>query len=197
MNELQIIRNQLSIERQHAVEVANACASVLQKQPTLEDFREAAVEYLAWVLARFEERDQTLMDLVRARHAIPDQARTALEEMISRPGKSREALAKLELALSAGATRDATLSAGATPHAMQSAIATPDATRWREFGQFFDGVWRARRDAIDGFLEQNPRVADWRTISAIDADSILEERRRYARVRECLPAGVELRAHAS
>lgn len=177
MNELQIIRNQLSVERQHAAEVATACANVLQGQPALKEFREASVEYLAWVLARFEEREQTLLDLMRAHRAVPEQAQSALQEMIGRPGKSREALAKLELAL--GSSAD------------------PNATRWREFGQFFNGVWRTRREAIDAFLEQNARVADWRTISAIDADSILEERRLYERVREYLPTGVELRVPAA
>ncbi len=177
MNELQLIRGQLAVERQHAAEVANACASALQAgaQGSLPEFRQACVDYLVWVLSRFEERDQTILDLTRSRALSDAAARKEIEELISRPGKSREALAKLELALSAAA----------------------DSARWREFGQFFNGTWRTRRDAIDAFFERNARVSDWRAVAAIDADSILEERSRYTRVRESLPKDIALRAPAA
>jgi hypothetical protein len=35
-------------------------------------------------------------------------------------------------------------------------------------------------------------VADWRIVGGVDADSVLEERARYARVGDHLPAGITL-----
>jgi len=67
MNELEIIRSQLAVEQAHAAEVVNACAAAFGSTgaaaapaETTALFREASVSYLVWVLARFEERDQTL-----------------------------------------------------------------------------------------------------------------------------------------
>jgi hypothetical protein len=186
MNEVQLIRTQLATERSHATEVANACASALEAagaraadQPALTEFCQVCVDYLVWVLTRFEQRDQVLADLFHSRLATNNEARRALDELLARPGKSRDALAHLEAALGSASQR----TTGGTP-----------GKRWREFMEFFNGVWRARRDAIDGLFERHARVADWRAVCAIDADSILEERARYAQVRGKLPSGIELRA---
>ena len=59
----------------------------------------------------------------------------------------------------------------------------------QEFAQYFDGPWASRRDALDALLACNNRPTEWRLIGGIDADSILEERARYARVGKTLPAG--------
>lgn len=167
MNELELIRNQLRAERTHVIEVARACAA----PGTTEAFRQACVEYLVFVLTRFEERDQMLAEQYRARPAPTDNPRRhELDEILSRPGTSREALTKLEAALHGEGT-----SAGSG--------------LWSEFGRFFEGPWRARRDAVDALRERNARVADWRAISFVDADSIVEERTRYARIQPSL-AGV-------
>ena len=56
------------------------------------------------------------------------------------------------------------------------------------------GVAVTRRDALEALLASNPRITDWRTVGGIDADGILEERRRFAGVRDALPAGVTLDA---
>jgi hypothetical protein len=85
-------------------------------------------------------------------------------------------LAKLEAALRAGSDEGS--------HS--------GARLWAEFRQFFDGAWRTRRDALDELFAQHARITDWRTMSAIDADSIFEERKRYSRVRASLPEGIEL-----
>jgi hypothetical protein len=166
MNEVQLIRAQLSTERRHAAEVASALeragTQAAQSGGALAEFRQACVDYLVWVLARFEERDQLFADLLHSRLAPEDAARRALDETLARSGKSREALAKLEAALA-------------------SSPASADRT-WRDFGEFFNAAWSPRRDAIDQLLERNARVGDWRVISGIDADSILEERTRHARV---------------
>lgn len=190
MNEIQLIRAQLAMERQHASAVANAVAGALAHAAEdalgsgspLEEFRRACVEYLVCVLAWFEERDQRLSDLGRARLEADDPARGALEAALARPGRSREALEMLEAACAG------TAGAGSTAAARQS---------WPQFAEYFNSVWSARRDALEALLAANPRVADWRAAGGIDADSIMEERQRYARVCARLPAGVALAASHS
>lgn len=172
MNEIEIIRSQLAVEQAHATDIVNACAAQFGSgQPPASEgaaarFREACVSYLVWVLARFEERDQTLTELLAARHpagslAVPQ-------------GTSREALSRLEAALAAG-----------DPESARAA--------WREFARFFNSAWTQRRAALERALGARLSVADWRAAAAIDADSMLDERRRYGRVAAELPPGIELR----
>src|ERR1700730_17595996 len=107
MNEIQLIRAQLTAERRHASTVANACATALGRRnavasssgSSLEEFRQACVDYLVCVLAWFEERDQRLTDLWHARLTPGEAARRALEEVLGSPGRRREGLAKLQAAL--------------------------------------------------------------------------------------------------
>ncbi|HJS91654.1 MAG TPA: hypothetical protein VJ738_16930 [Steroidobacteraceae bacterium] len=167
MNEIEIIRSQLTLEQSHAAEVAKACAAVLGSRgaaPVPDEaaalLREAGVSYLVWVLARFEERDQRLSELLAAR--APQ-----LTDLIARPGRSREALSRLESSLTA------------EPQAARE--------RWQEFARFFDSAWTPRRAALEAALAEHAGVADWRAVGAIDADSILDERKRYARVLAQLP----------
>ena len=94
--------------------------------------------------------------------------------------------ADVKIQVGAQATRG--LGAGADPEIGLAAAQESG----REFAQFFNSVWSARRDAIEAWLAANPRTTDWRVIAGIDADSILEERHRYARVRAALPAGASL-----
>jgi hypothetical protein len=175
MNEIEIIRSQLAVEQSHAAEVANACAAVLGSATAL--FREACVSYLVWVLARFEERDQTLSELLASRQSTANGTAVGtrhLGSLITRSGTSREALSRLEAALAAGESE------GARP-------------LWQEFARFFNSAWTPRRAALEAALAEHLSVADWRTVCAIDADSMLDERSRYARVVAQLPAGIELR----
>lgn len=184
MNELEIIRSQLAVEQSHAADVTHACATVFaatEPPPAFEAvrFREACVSYLVWVLARFEERDQTLSELLASRRPTANGTAAAgakqLADLIGRPGGSREALSRLEAALAAGDT----------PAARAG---------WQEFARFFDTAWLPRRAALERALAEHLAVADWRAVSAIDADFILDERNRFARVVAQLPAGIELRA---
>jgi hypothetical protein len=182
MNEVELIRGQLTVERQHAADVAKAAASALaaaaslgtERLASLEAFRQAGVEYLVWILTRFEEREQVFHDLLRSRFPAEDPNRRAVEAALALPGTSREALAKLETALGPTADSDST------------------GARWTDFLRFFSGVWSARRDEIDRLFERQAKVADWRAVSDIDADSIVDERSRYARVKATLPAGIEM-----
>jgi hypothetical protein len=189
MDEIQLIRNQLAAERQHASAVANACAHALERAGThelaggsLRQFRQACVDYLVCVLAWFEERDQRLSDFAHACGATADAARRALEEALGRHGRSREALEHLEKAV-------------AGTGAATAAHGTPQS--WQEFAQYFNDMWSTRRDAIDALLAAAFRTTDWRAVAGIDADSILEERERYARVCAALPPGVSLRPRDS
>ena len=160
MNEVQLIRAQLTLERQHAAEVVRSLAELV----AVESFRQIAVDYLAWVLSRFEERDQVFHDLLRNRYPAEDPNRSAAEKALALPGSSRDALTKLETALRG-----------------------TDADKWHEFLHFFTGAWSARRDEIDRLFERQAKVTDWRTVSDIDADSIVDERGRYARVNAARP----------
>ena len=184
MNELEIIRAQVAVEQSHAAEVANAVAAVFgapgaaaAPSEATALFREACVSYLVWVLARFEERDQTLSEVLASRQSPANGAAAAgarhLGSLIARSGTSREALSRLEAALAAA----------------ESAAARAG---WQEFARFFNSAWVPRRQALHGALAEHLDVADWRAVCAIDADSMLDERRRFARVAAQLPAGIEL-----
>ncbi|MGH8179818.1 MAG: hypothetical protein ACRETR_02465 [Steroidobacteraceae bacterium] len=184
MNELEIIRSQLAVEQSHAADVTHACAAAFataEAVPASEAkalFREACVSYLVWVLARFEERDQTLSELLASRQPTANGAAAAsareLAALIGRTGTSREALSRLEAALAVGDTAAAS-------------------ARWQEFADFFDSAWAPRRAALERALAEHLAVADWRTVCAIYADFILDERHRFARVVAQLPPGLELR----
>ena len=155
MNELELIRGQLRTERERVIEIARAFAAA----GATKELQQAAVEYLVFVLTRFDERDQRLAEHWNTQPS-------SLDATIAKGGSSREALAKLE---------GATTSGGA------------QADRWRAFAEFCEGPWRLRRDAIDALQQTKLRIADWRTVSFVDADSILEERTRYTRVQGKLP----------
>ncbi len=180
MNEVELIRAQLSLERQHAAAVVRALSTAAaqgqNRLANLDGFREVSVDYLAWVLSRFEEREQVFHDLVRARFSAESSDRRSAEAVFALSGTSREALAKLEAALRA---------------------TTDQAARWADFLLYFDGAWSARRDALDKLLAQHARVTDWRAVSGIDADSVFDERQRYSKVRAALPEGLDLPATTS
>ena len=127
------------------------------------------MQYLVWVLAAFEERDQRLADLARTQPSGREPHSAALVQALARPGNCRETLALLE-----AAAGDATMQA-------------PQA--WDRFARYFNELWDVRRAALDELLVRNPRIADWRAVSAIDADSVLTERARYAELAAQLPAG--------
>lgn len=183
MNEIALIRRQLETERWHARAVTEACAATLARaQPAalasgspLDQFQQACVDYLVCVLAWFEERDRRLAALV---HQLGPEhpTRDALEAALALPGRSREALEKLEAAF-----------------AQPCAAAGEDRGAWPQFAQYFASAWSTRRDALDALFSPL-RAMEWRAFSGIDADSILEERTRFARVRQMLPAGVTLSA---
>jgi hypothetical protein len=171
VNEIQLIRAQLNTERLHVNAVAQACAAApgaaqgraLPASAALE-LRAAATDYLLCVLGWFDARDQHLIELLRTRTGGDEPARHALQRALAQPGSSHEALA---------------------PH--NNAGALP--VTWPAWAQFIQTVWNPRREAIDALMTAITRPADWRTIAGIDADSILDERRRFERVRAACPPG--------
>jgi hypothetical protein len=181
MNEIQTLRNQLDTEHRHVREVVRACAAAhgaprgMTDAAALAAFSQACAEYLECLLGWFEARDQRLAGLYAALPA-DDPGRRALAALGER-GSGAEALKRL--------------AAGAAPE-RGTATDRSAAGRWQELAQFVAGAWDGRREAIDALLASNPRVTYWRTFSRVDADSIVEERSRYARVRATLPPGVEL-----
>ena len=163
MNEIELIRAQLSTERLHVNAVAQACAAApgaapgraLPASAALTQLRAAATDYLLCVLGWFDARDQRLIELLGTRTGGDEPARHALF----------------------------------APHTNAGGLPVT----WPAWAQFIQTVWNPRREAIDALMSEITRPADWRTIAGIDADSILDERRRFERVRA---AGVAVRDEA-
>jgi len=65
-------------------------------------------------------------------------------------------------------------------------------TVWRDVLSDFKAACRERFDEIAARAKRQLPVAEWRALSGITADAIVEERSRYDRVRAALPAGVML-----
>ena len=171
MNEIELLRNQLATERRHVREVASACLAAHGGAPpaagdaALEALRGACGEYLGCVLDWFDRRDARLGELY-ARRPPADAGRAALAAL-DPAGRGREALEKLGVR---GAARES----------------------WQALARFIHGPWDARRGAIEALLASNQRVADWRVISGVDADSVCHERALFARVVAALPSGSAL-----
>ena len=67
-----------------------------------------------------------------------------------------------------------------------------EARAWEGLREIIHGPWDAQRSASAALLDSLAHVADWRTVAALDADSIYRERALYAQVRAALPPGVAL-----
>jgi hypothetical protein len=159
VNEIELLRAQLATERLHVSAAANACAAAAADAAAL---RTAATHYLRCVLGWFEARDRRLGELLRARADMDERTRLGLEAALSQPGASDVALGKLP--------------------SVEGALGA-----WQALAQFVGTAWGPRREALDALLGTLTRPADWRAVAGIDADSILEERRRFERLREDAP----------
>lgn len=166
VNEIQLIRGQLHAELHRAVAVAEACAEALAAtEPSGHDARAAITAFRragAAYLARVLGSFAARDQRLGERYRqlpLGESERRAVEKVLAGGGSSLEAREQLEQ------------------------------ERWQELFRFVTGPWKTRRDAIDRALESRLRVADWRALAGIDADSILEERRLYAQVRQHRPPG--------
>jgi hypothetical protein len=189
VNELEFIRQQVSTERSHMAAARGACAAALAlpaEAGPRTDFLLACAGYLVFVVGRFNDQDQVHCDLLRARlpaEAIRDRA--TLDDLDRTLAASRRALEALADAL----RRRETAPDDSEDAAFIAAL--------RGYLSFYSNVLAGRRHALQHLFETHYTVADWRAASAVDADSILEERQRYSRVADRLPEGIALAALAS
>jgi hypothetical protein len=183
MNELQLIREQVSTERRHMAEVKNACGTAIERgidtDTGLDEFCQACADYLVFILGRFNAQDQAHCELLRPRLAPDDAAnRRILDDLEETLQISRGAIARLAAALDARRAGHM--------HAPEFVGAC------RDYVAFFNDVLSRRRHVIYHLFDRHYGVEDWRRASFVDADSILDERARYAHVRSKLPPGIEL-----
>jgi hypothetical protein len=189
VNELEFIRHQVSTERRHMAAVRSACSAALALPAAGRagtDFLLACASYLVFVVGRFNAQDQAHCDLLRPR--LPADAardRATLDDLDRTLADSRQALEALAATLrrreaAPDESEDAALVAGL-----------------RSYLSFYSNVLASRRHALQHLFDAHYSVAEWRAASAVDADSILEERQRYARVASLLPDGIALAALAS
>jgi hypothetical protein len=171
MNETELIRAQLALEREHLNAVARTCAQSLagataaagSPGPALQPFHQDATAYLALVLGWYDERDRRL-EALAASLGGADPRCTTVREILARAGTSGEAQAKL-------------------------AAARADSGAWQALAAFLGGPWSTRRDALERLLANDSRPGDWRLIGGIDADGMLAERGRFARLAALMPPG--------
>ena len=170
MNETQLIRAQLTLEREHLNAVARGCAQAFQGLSAaaltpgspLQQLHQAASEYLALVLGWYHARDARVLAGAAACGETDPRGR-ALRAILDREGASREGEAKL--------------------------AACTDPAAWQALAAFLEGPWSARREALERLLERDTSASEWRRISGIDADGILAERARFARIAALIPSG--------
>lgn len=183
MNELQLIRDQVSTERRHMAEVRAACASAIARaapeDTLLDEFCQACADYLVYIVGRFNAQDQAHCDILGPRLAPGDAAnRHILDELAATLARNREAIASLAAALEA--RRAGQL------HVPQFVAACQDYLR------FYEEVLAKHRHVIYHLFDRHYGIEEWRRASLVDADAIVEERVRYGRVRAKLPPGVDL-----
>lgn len=189
VNELEFIRRQVSTERSHMAAVRSACAAALAlpaDERAGSDFLLACASYLVFVVGRFNAQDQAHRDLLRLR--LPTDAardRATLDDLDRTLAASRKALD----ALAATLRRRETVPDDSGDAALVAAL--------RSYLSFYSNVLAGPRHSLQHLFAAHYTIAEWRAASAVDADSILEERRRYARVADLLPGGIALAALAS
>ncbi|HNR21703.1 MAG TPA: hypothetical protein PKL49_01630 [Steroidobacteraceae bacterium] len=168
MDELAILRGQIATERRHLIAVKGACRAALPaaRQTTgADEFARIAGDYLQHIGRRMLAQDHAHVVLLRPRLAAGDVAsHRLLDELEATLGQLRTALQALET----GTDRIAGLF---------------------DYLDFIDSVMAKRRHALEPLLAAHYSIEDWRAAAFVDADSILEERERYAACRAAAPAG--------
>lgn len=161
--------------------VRSACATALEQsdaQPDME-FLGHCADYLVFIVARFNAQDGAHAGQIRARLGPDDDdGRKAIGELLGALQQSGEAIARLSA--SAAAWRGGLASDGALVAAL------------RDYLAFYASVLATRRHSLQPWFDAHYGIAEWRHAAGVDADSILEERERYARVADSLPEGLSL-----
>ena len=185
VNEIQLIRAQLEVERERAQAIAAACTARARagraggpEQRLAAGAVPAGVRGLPGVRARLVRGARPAARGLLDRYDPHDPTRDALDAALTRPGRSRDALEKLEAAFATprGRRRDPRGRNSRTTSAGPGARAAKPSRRcWRPAGARPSGA----------------------PSSGIDADAMLEERSRFARVNATLPPGLKLPACAA
>ena len=175
MDELAILRDQVATERRHLAALKKACRAALEAGGNAAGLAETcrvATAYLLYSTRRLHAQDQALCLLLRPRLPRTDTASHALlddlEETLQR---SRAALQDLEAAVD-------------------------PVTGTRAWLAFIDNVLGKRRHGLEHLFREHYTIDDWRASSCVDADSILEERERFAAACAAFPPGLAPEAGA-
>ncbi len=184
MNEQEFLRQQVILERRHMSEVKNACEAAINagfEEESLEEFCRSCVHYLVFILDRFNAQDQKHSDLLRPRLAPEESSYLpVLDDLDVALASSREATLRLSTALEA--RRAGKLSAAELIYEAKAYI------------EYYNKTLRKRQHGISPLFERHYTIADWRAASFVTADTILEERERYAAVTARLPSGIEMKS---
>lgn len=182
MNELDFLRDQLALERRHFDAVRSACESAIAAglEPTrLDEFCRVATRYLCFAGERLNLQDRAHCEQLDALLAPDDAA-------------SLNLVGDLRASLAARASALESLAAGLEQRRADTLGAVGFIDVCRGSLRALDEAFARRPPVLGRLLERHYRVAQWRAASQVDADSILEERERYERVRAALPRGFEL-----
>jgi hypothetical protein len=165
-------------------EVKNACEAAINAsfdEATLDGFCRTGAGYLVFILERFNAQDQKHSDLLRPRLTAEEGNYVpVLDDLDVALASSREAIERLRVALEG--RRSGKLSAAEFVYEV------------RAYVDYYNRTLRKRQHVISPLFERHYTIADWRAASFVTADSILEERTRYAAVQAELPSGLELKS---
>lgn len=168
MDELALLRDQVATERRHFAALKQACRAALQAGGDADGLAaacRAAAGYFSYSARRLHAQDQAHCLLLRPRVPRGDIADHALlDDLEETLRRSRGALQALE------------------------AAADPVAGT-RNYLDFIDDVLGKRRHGLEHLFRAHYTIDDWRASSFVDADSILEERERFAAARGAFPPG--------
>jgi hypothetical protein len=169
VDEIGLIRAQLAAEQTHLAQAAQALTE-LSGQPSSDlmiEFIETYSSYLALYARRAAHRLELTARLLLGRSAeLPASARAALEAIEERHRALEAELAKLE-----------------TPLRSRCDGSTPPAALRDELERASLMLLSTLRDmqaSVEPHAVRHFELADWRRSASVSADSVLEERRRFA-----------------
>ncbi len=175
MNEIEALRAQVGLERRHMAAVKNALAAVLAASPdtSAAGFCSRCCDYLLYIVRRFNAQDQAHVDTLLPR--IPADAKPDREVLVD----LGRALELSRAALDALAQARERLRDGGPADAFYEAC--------RRYVSFYDAELKTRKHGFYHLMDAHYGVAEWRKVSMVSADSVLEERRLFAAAREAAP----------
>jgi hypothetical protein len=158
MNEAQLIRRQIGIEREHACELLRRIEST---------FSMTYSNYLLYILDKQTSRATAHIERMSSRGPVTPDEEAALHNL-------RRALEELTRVLPAPE------SGGGRPPSRAGSSPPISAGQERCLAPLRDLIDSSER--LEALAEWRYTIDDWRSIARIDADSVLEERRLWAEV---------------